>query len=354
MLHRDPLELAETTTVAFLGMSINCARCHNHPLEKWTNNQYYAMSNLYARVRTKLAPEGGNIVFSSSDGDLVQPLTGRPQPPTPLDGQAMPLDSSADRREHLAAWLVSPDNPYFARSITNRVWANFLGAGLVEFVDDMRLTNPASNEQLLSAAARHLVEHKFDLKSLMRVILQSATYQRSSQPLPGNKQDRRFYSRYYPKRLMAEVMLDAVTQVTDTSNDFPGFPAGWRALQLPDASVSSYFLSTFGRPDRNVTCDCERTAEPSMVQVLHISNGDTLNGKLEAKGNCIDHWIDSYMPSDKIVEQAYLSALSRRPTAKERDAIVAVLDTASGGDRRRVLEDMLWGILSSKEFLFNH
>jgi hypothetical protein len=354
MLHRDPLDLSETTTVAFLGMSINCARCHNHPLEKWTNNQYYAMANLYSRVRSKLAPDGGNIVFASNDGELMQPLTGKPQPPTPLDGEAMALDAPGDRREHLAKWLTSPDNPYFARSITNRVWSNFFGAGLVELVDDMRLTNPASNEQLLAAAAEHLVEHHFDLKSLMRVILQSATYQRSSEPIKGNQQDRRFYSRYYPKRLMAEVMLDAVSQVTASPTEFAGYPKGWRSLQLPDSSVSSYFLSAFGRPDREVTCDCERTAEPSMVQVLHISNGSTLNGKLEAKGNCIDQWLDSGAPPEKIVEQAYLAALSRKPSEKEVHAIVTVLAEAKDEDRRSLLEDMLWGILSSKEFLFNH
>jgi hypothetical protein len=354
LLHKDPLDMAETTTVAFLGMSINCARCHNHPLEKWTNDQYYAMSNLYARVRTKNGPTDGNVVFADTDGDLVQPLTGKPQRPTPLDGKPLELDDPTDRRVHLAAWLTSPENPYFSRSITNRVWANFFGVGLVEMVDDMRLTNPASNEKLLSAAAHYLVEHKFELKSLMRAILVSETYQRSSVSLPGNAQDRRFYSRYYPKRLMAEVMLDAVSQVTASPSEFPGFPADWRALQLPDSSVSSYFLSTFGRPERLVTCDCERTAEPSMVQVLHISNGNTLNTKLEKKGNRIDQWLNGNVPVEKMVDEAYLAALARQPTAKERSAIVAAVTEAPEAERRQVLEDMLWGILSSKEFLFNH
>ncbi|HEX4129308.1 MAG TPA: DUF1549 domain-containing protein [Pirellulales bacterium] len=354
VLHKDPLDLAETTTVAFLGMSINCARCHNHPLEKWTNNQYYAMANLYARVRTKQSPGDGAIIFAATDGDLVQPLTGKPQPPTPLDGAVMPIDSPADRREHLAAWLTAPENPYFARSITNRVWANYLGVGLVEMVDDMRLTNPASNEKLLTAAANYLVEHKFDLKSLMRTVLQSHTYQRSSKPLPANAQDRRFYSRYYPKRLMAEVMLDAVSQVTGKPTDFPGYPTGWRALQLPDSMVVSYFLQAFGRPERDVTCECERSSEPSMVQVLHISNGNTLNTKLQAKGNVIDRWLDAKTPPEKIVDEAYLSALSRQPTERERREMASIIAAASDAERRLVLEDMLWGLLSSKEFLFNH
>jgi hypothetical protein len=353
VLHKDPLDLAETTTVAFLGMSINCARCHNHPLEKWTNNQYYAMSNLFARVRTKNgATAGSQIVFTSADGELVQPLTGKPQPPTPLDGEPLAFDSSIDRREHLARWLTSPENPYFARSITNRVWANFMGVGLVEVVDDMRLTNPASNDKLLAALARHLVEHRFELKDLMRTILQSSTYQRSSQPLPGNAQDRRFYSRYYPRRLMAEVLLDALSQVSGSPTQFGGYPAGWRAMELPDSMVNSYFLETFGRPGREVTCDCERTAEPSMVQVLHISNGTGLNGKLQAKGNQIDRWLAAKTPPETILDELYLSALSRPPRAKERAALLEAINAP--GDRRQALEDVAWSVLSSKEFLFNH
>ena len=353
VLHKDPLDLAETTTVAFLGMSINCARCHNHPLEKWTNNQYYAMSNLYARVRTKTGTTpGSQIVFTSADGELVQPLTGKPQPPTPLDGEALAFDSSVDRREHLARWLTSPENPYFARSITNRVWANFMGVGLVEFVDDMRLTNPASNDKLLAALARHLVEHHFELKDLMRTILQSSTYQRSSLPLPGNAQDRRFYSRYYPRRLMAEVLLDGLSQVSGSPTQFGGYPTGWRAMELPDSMVNSYFLETFGRPGREVTCDCERTAEPSMVQVLHISNGTGLNGKLEAKGNQIDRWLAAKTPPEQVLDELYLSALSRLPRAKERAALLEALKAP--GEPRQALEDVSWSVLSSKEFLFNH
>lgn len=355
ILHKDPLEQAETTTVAFLGMSINCARCHNHPLEKWTNNQYYGMANLFARVRVKASTtEGGDIVFAASDGELVQPLTGKPQLPTPLDGKSLSLDWSGDRRQHLAQWLTSPDNPYFSRAITNRVWANFMGAGLVEMVDDMRLTNPASNEQLLSAAARHLVEHKYDLKELMRVILRSAAYQRSSQPLPGNKEDRRFYSRYYPRRMSAEVLLDSISQVTAAPTQLADYPLGWRSLQLPDSMVNSYFLSTFGRPERIVTCECERSAEPTMVQVLHISNGKTLNDKLQAKGNLVERWLASKMSYEQIVDELYLRALSRLPTAGEKQALVQALGETPEAERRQALEDLCWGVLSSKEYLFNH
>ncbi|MHB8736929.1 MAG: DUF1549 and DUF1553 domain-containing protein, partial [Terriglobales bacterium] len=329
VLHQDPPEMSETTTVAFLGMSINCARCHNHPLEKWTNDQYYAMANLYARVRLKTAPGDGNtIVFEAAEGELVQPLTGKPRTPTPLDGEPLPPTSPGDRREHLARWLTSPENPYFARAITNRVWANFMDVGLVEMVDDMRRTNPASNEQLLDAAARFLIDNRFDLKALMRSILQSKTYQRSSRPLPENKADTRFYSRYYPRRMMAEVLLDAMSQATGAPTSFAEYAAGWRAMQLPDSNVNSYFLKTFGRPDRVVTCECERAAEPTMVQVLHISNGNSLNDKLQAAGNRLEQQLTAGASDSAIVEEAYLSALSRFPTEAEKAGLLAVLAEA--------------------------
>ncbi|HEV3007149.1 MAG TPA: DUF1553 domain-containing protein, partial [Pirellulales bacterium] len=354
VLHQDPPEMSETTTVAFLGMSINCARCHNHPLEKWTNDQYYAMANLYARVRLKTAPGDGNtIVFDATEGDLVQPLTGKPRPPTPLDGELLPLDSPLDRRAHLARWLTSVDNPYFARAITNRVWANFMDAGLVELVDDMRLTNPASNEQLLDAAAKFLAANHFDLKALMRAILQSKTYQRTSRPLPENEADQRFYSRYYPRRMMAEVLLDAISQVTGAPTAFADYPAGWRAMQLPDSNVNSYFLKTFGRPDRVVTCECERAAEPTMVQVLHISNGNSLNDKLQLPGNRLEQLLAAGASDAAIVDEAYLNALSRFPTGAEKARLLGALADA-GAEKRQAIEDLFWSVLSSKEFLFNH
>jgi hypothetical protein len=355
VLHQDPADLAETASQAFLGMSIGCAKCHNHPLEKWTNDQYYAMANLFARVRAKDVPgEGNRLLFAATEGNLVQSLTGEPQPPQPLDGEPIPLEATADRREHLAQWLTSPENPYFSRSITNRVWANFFAVGLVENVDDLRLTNPASNEALLTAAAGYLVEQRFDLKALMRAILQSATYQRSSRALPENQGDDRFYSRYYPRRLMAEVLLDALSQVTAAPTQFPIYPAGWRALQLPDANVNSKFLKTFGRPDRLITCECERTDDPSMVQVLHLSNGDTINQKLESKGNRLDQRIAAGATNEAIIEEACLAALSRYPTENEKRLLLALLTEPGDEDRRVLIEDLFWSILSSREFLFNH
>lgn len=355
LLHQDPRELTETISQAFLGMSINCARCHNHPLEKWTNDQYYGMANLVGRVRIKdLRGEGNFMVFASSSGDIVQPLTGQPREPRPLDGEAIPLDAPGDRRVHLAHWLTSPENPYFTRAIANRVWANFLGVGLVESVDDLRFTNPASNPKLLEALAAHLVENKYDLKSLVRTILASATYQRGSVPVEGNETDKRFYSRYYPKRLMAEVLLDAVATVTGVPNEFPGYPKGWRAIQLPDTQVASYFLQKFGRPDRTITCECERTNEPNMVQVLHIANGDSINDKLAAKENRIGELLAADLPLETILDELYLASLSRFATPTEKEKFLALVAEDPGADRRQLIEDVAWSILSSKGFLFNH
>jgi hypothetical protein len=365
ILQDDPTEMAETASQAFLGMSIQCARCHNHPMEKWTNDQYYGFANLFARVRAKSGGRAGNtIIFTASEGELIQPLTNRPRAPQPLDGAAVSPEDPRDRREPLADWLTSPQNPYFSRAIVNRVWANFLGRGLVEAVDDMRKTNPASNDKLLGALAEHLAEQKFDLKALMRTILRSQTYQRASQPLPGNATEKRFYSHYYPRRVMAEVALDALSQVTGAPTEFkqaaergPGgfaYPVGWRAMQLPDTNIDSYFLKSFGRPDRIITCECERTAAPSMSQALHIANGDTLNQKLKAKNNRVERMLAEKTPDEKIVEEVYLAALSRYPAAGEKTRLLALLAEAKEPNRREAVEDLFWGILSSKEFLFNH
>jgi hypothetical protein len=367
VLHEDPPSMSETVSQAFLGMSINCAKCHNHPMEKWTNKDYYSMANLFARVRAKRGSrEGEQIIFVASSGDINQPLTGRPQAPRPLDGTPLPMEATEDRREHLADWLVSKNNPYFARAIVNRVWANFFGVGLVEAVDDMRMTNPASNERLLSAAADYLVQHGFDLRELMRAILQSETYQRSSRSSPENAADTRFYSHYYARRLNAEVLLDAYSEVTGVPSEFvtdlrnqnrglgDKYPLGFHALQLPDTKTFSYFLKTFGRPERDKTCECERSATPSMAQVLHIVNGDTVNKKLAAKDNVIAKQLAAQEPPAEVVEEAYLSALSRPPSAMEKEKMVAALSDAGGNDRRSAVEDVYWAILSSKEFLFNH
>lgn len=366
-LHDEPSGMAETVTQAFLGMSINCAKCHNHPMEKWTNDEYFGFANLFARVRAKSGPgDGERIIYAATTGDINQPLRGRPQAPKPLDAPALPLEMQGDRRQALAQWLTSPSNPYFTRSIVNRVWANFYGVGLVEKVDDLRVTNPASNETLLSAAATYLVEQRYDLKALMRTILQSETYQRSSQTVPGNAADRRFYARYYPRRLSGEVMLDAFSQVTEVPTPFQidqrnansglgkKYPTGLRALQLPDTRTFSYFLKTFGRPEREKTCECERSSEPSMAQVLHIANGETVNQKLASKESILTRALARNESPSSLVEQAYLRSLSRLPSTTELKRLSDELGRTSDSDRREALEDIYWALLSSKEFLFNH
>jgi hypothetical protein len=371
-LHQDPLDMAETTSMAFLGMSIQCARCHDHPLEKWTNNDYYGFASLFARVRGKgwggdfRSGDGHRIIFLDDESEILQPRTGKPQPPRPLDGQPLTLESVEDRRIAVAAWLTSPTNPYFSRAIVNRVWSNFFGVGLVEKIDDLRLTNPASNPELHSALAAFLVEgpqgkavegakqeRAYDLKKLIRLILTSQSYQRSSQALKGNEPDERFYSRYYPKRLKAEVLLDVMSQVTGSPTPFKDFPAGTRAMQLPDANIASDFLRTFGRPERIITCECERSDEPSMTQVLHILNGETLIQKLEAKDNRLTKQLDANVPPDQLADELFLSALSRFPTDRERQRMSEILSVASPEERRQAIEDLYWSVLSSKEFLFN-
>ncbi|MCI0334956.1 MAG: DUF1553 domain-containing protein [Planctomycetes bacterium] len=372
-LHQDPETMTENVSQAFLGLSIGCAKCHNHPLEKWTNDQYYAMANLFARVKAKgwggesRNGDGVRTLFVDERGDLIQPSKGVPQPPAPLDAEPLADDDSLDRREYLADWITAPENPYFARAITNRVWANFFGVGLVEPIDDLRLSNPASNEELLTAASKYLVDQKFDLKALMRAILQSAAYQRSSVPAEGSRGDSRNYAQYYPRRLMAEVALDAVSQVTAMSTDFtqiefPGadfektefYAKGTRAIELYDSAVVSRFLRTFGRHQRIITCQCERSNEPSLVQALHISNGETILGKLAAKDGKVESLMTTGLPNYRIIEELYLAALSRYPTDDEVAKLLAVLNEAPASERRAAVEDVFWAVMSSREFMFNH
>lgn len=371
-IHQTPEEMTENASQAFMGLSIGCAKCHNHPLEKWTNDQYYAMANLFARVRAKgwggepRNGDGVRTVYVASSGELVQPGRGKPQPPAPLDADPIEFDDPRDRREVVASWMTSSENPYFSRAIANRVWANFFGRGLVESVDDLRLSNPASNEPLLAAISQHLVDNAFDLKQLMRAILASETYARSSTPLDENVAESKYNSRYYPRRLMAEVLLDSIDQVLETSTSFttvafPGadsqktdfYPAGTKAIQLYDASIDSYFLKTFGRNPREIVCECERSAESSMVQVLHMSNGETINPKLADTKNRISKWLDQGLSDPEIIDSLFLAALARRPSDDEAKNLLSLI-AEYGDDRRQAIEDAFWSVLTSTEFTFNH
>jgi hypothetical protein len=287
----------------------------------------------------------------------------KPLPPTPLDGQSLALDSTVNRREHFARWLTSPQNPYFARAIVNRVFANFMGRGIVDPVDDLRATNPASNEELFAALAKDIVAHGYDVKYLVRLIMNSATYQLSSEANATNQSDDKYYSKYIMKRLPAEVLLDALSQVTGVASRFAGYPAGTRALQLPDTQVQSEFLTSFGRPKR-VLCDAaERSSAPSISQALHIINGDTLNKKLSAPDGYAALALKMGLSDARILEQLYLSAYSRYPADAEKESDLAALAKARAATgsvevrrqaRQQALEDMMWAMLTSKEFLFNY
>ena len=379
-VHQDPETMAENVSQAFLGLSINCAKCHNHPLEKWTNDQYYAFANLFSRVRAKgwggdnRSGDGKRTLFINPDGELIQPRTGKPQPPTPLDATPLAMDDPRDRREPLAEWLTSPSNTYFTRTIANRIWANFFGIGIVNSVDDLRASNPASNEALLTALADHLAGHRFDLRELMRLILNSSTYQRSSTPMEGNANDQRHFSRYLPRRHMAEVLNDAIAGITGVPEKFDAvvmndgstektdfYPTGTKATQLYDASVRSYFLKAFGRNQREITCECERSNQPSLVQALHLSNGNIINDRLNHPQGNLTALLEMFPNHDQLVEQAFLATLSRPPTPAERAAYSRSLAEATslpGANpntaRREAAEDMLWALLTSREFLFQH
>ncbi len=356
VLHKDPIDLTENATQAFLGQRITCARCHNHPLEKWTQKQYYELANLFSRVGLK--NDGSDVVvFAKVSGDINHPRLLRPLPPTPLDGKPLALDSTADRRIAFSEWMTSPDNPYFARSIVNRIWGNFMGRGLVHPVDDVRATNPASNEELLSALTKDFIAHKFDVNFMIRTIMNSGTYQLSSEANATNQHDEQFYSKYIVKRLPAEVILDAMSEVTGVPSVFNGYPKGTRALQLPDSQVQSQFLTSFGRPPRNICDSSERSSDPNVAQALHVINGDTLNKKISSQDGYIGLFLKLGLSERRVLEQLYLSAFSRYPSAQERESVLKTLTpvwSQKGDERKQALEDLTWAMLTSKEFLFNH
>jgi len=364
VLHREPIDLTENTSMAFLGMSLTCARCHNHPLEKWTQDQYYGVASLFARVQLKDGKIPGEVIVrAGSEGEVRHPRSGRAMAPQPLDGNALNADWRGDRREAFADWLAQPDNPYFARAVVNRVWKNFFGRGLIDPEDDLRATNPPSDEPLMEWLVADFLAHGYDVKHLMRTIMNSGVYGRSSVPLPENASDTKFLSHYPVKRLSAEVMLDAISQVLDVPTSFAGYPAGWRSIQLPDSKIPSPFLTAFGRPERLLTCSCERSSEPSLTQALHLANGDTINEKLRNKQNIITRQIAAKTSDDELIQRLFLSALARQPTESERNRIRGSLRQSVAGvedrkeaeeARRQAIEDLYWAMLTGNEFLFNH
>ncbi|MFO0967303.1 MAG: DUF1549 and DUF1553 domain-containing protein [Gemmataceae bacterium] len=369
VLHKEITDLTEATSVTFLGMSLTCARCHNHPMEKWTQDQYWSLANLFSQVGIKNGDRAGEVFIQDLPGkDVLHPRRGVAMPAAPLDAAALDR-SDKTRRAYFADWLTAPENPYFARAVVNRIWRNFMGRGLVEAEDDLRQTNPPSNAELLDALAQDFIKQGYDAKRLIRLIMTSAAYQRSSVALKENKDDDRYYSRYLIRRLPAEVVLDAYSQVTKVATPFNSvnvgssggtaatgdYPLGTRALQLPDTQLVSLFLDAFGRPERGQTCACERQSESSVTQALHLNNGKTLNDKLRDKKSRVEDWLKEKIDDAAAVRRIYQLALCRPPTPEEAARLTKLMAEASrDSTRREALEDLFWSVLTGKEFLFNH
>ena len=354
---QKPDDLAETTAQVFLGVRLQCARCHQHPFEVYSQADFYGLAAFFTRVGTKptndFGPLGGDTVVKiNATGSIRHPRTGQEMQPTPLLGTPIDPASVRDLRRPLAEWLTSPQNTLFSRNIANRFWAYFMGSGLVDPIDDLRATNPPSNPELLDALAADLVAQRFDLRRLMRSIMVSKTYQLSSTALPENVADTRFYTQYNLKRLPAEVLLDAVSTLTDTREKFPGVPLGTRAIELPDPNFASYFLDTLGRPQRAIACECERTGDPNLAQVLQIANGELLHRKLAEKTGRVARMLRDNTPDDVAIRELYLVAFSRPPLDEELTDARAIIALAP--ERREGLEDLVWALCNSREFLMNH
>jgi hypothetical protein len=352
-------EWSETTTQLFLGVRIGCAKCHHHPFEKWSQDDYYGMAAFFTRIGTKNSQEFGlfgreTVIFIRNAGEARHPRKGVVVKPLPLDGDSkVSWDDEFDRRKRLADWLTAPTNKMFARNIANRFWSYTMGRGLVEPVDDMRATNPASNPELLDALADELVKSKFNLKSLLKTIFMSRAYQLSHLSTPGNKLDAAnvHFTRYTVKRLTAEQLADALDFVTGTREKYTGLPLGTKAIQLPDSEVRSYFMDTFGRPPRQVLCECERTTKPNIAQAMHLLNGDFINKKISSTTGRIEKMVTDKLPVPKAVEEMYLVVWGRRPTADEQKKAEGWVNSAPTA--RDGLQDLMWVLVNSREFLFN-
>ncbi|MFO0879619.1 MAG: DUF1549 and DUF1553 domain-containing protein [Gemmataceae bacterium] len=352
---RTPADWSEAATQVFLGVRIGCARCHHHPFEKWSQDDYWGMTAFFSRLGTKNSQEFGlfgreTVVFLRPTGEVSHPRKGGVVKPRALGGEV--TEDPADRRRKLAEWLTAKDNPFFARNMANRFWAYIMGRGLVEPIDDLRETNPASIPELLDALADHLVQQRYDLKAFLRTIFQSRAYQLASRATPGNRADasNTFYTRYTRKRLTAEQLADALDFATGTQEKYQGLPLGTRAIQLPDTRVRSFLLDIFGRPARQITCECERTMQPNIAQALHLLNSDFLERKIAAPTGRIAGLIRAKKSPGEILDELYLTTLSRLPRPAERERDLAWLQrtpTLAEG-----AHDLLWVLLNRREFQF--
>jgi len=359
---RDAQNLAETTAQLFFGIRMQCAKCHNHPFERWTQDDYYSMAAWFAKVKQKKDPRepgaapnqpGGELIYSDrASPEVTQPRTGRAMAPKFLGGAVPAIPGRTDRREVLAGWMTSASNPFFAKNTVNRIWYHLMGRGIVDPVDDFRDSNPSANDELLDALAKDFAANKFSFKHLVRVIMNSRTYQLSAQGTDWNKDDNKYFSHAVTRLLPAEPLLDAICQVTEVPEKFAGMPAGTRAVQLPDGDANHPFLKTFGQPARELACECERESDSNLAQALQLINGPTVNDKLRNASNRIGKLLGRKLADKAMLEDLYLSTLSRMPTSEDEKVALEYVSKAT--DKRLAWEDVHWALINSKEFLFRH
>ncbi|HLW67251.1 MAG TPA: DUF1549 domain-containing protein [Gemmataceae bacterium] len=347
----DILKVSENVAQVFMGMRIQCAQCHNHPFDRWTMDDYYSFAAFFSQIGRKGTDDPREvIVFNSGGGEVGHPVRGGAMPPKFLGG-ATPDVKGKDRRKVLAEWLASPENPYFAKNLANIVWAHFFGQGIIHEVDDVRVSNPASNQELVDELGKRFTDYKYDFKKLVRDICTSRTYQLSTQPNDSNAGDTRNFAHGNVRRIRAETMLDCISQVTETKNKFPGLPVGARAVQIADGSISTYFLTTFGRATRDTVCSCEVKLEPTLSQSLHLLNGDATTQKIQAGGLIARRLNDKKSPKE-IIEELYVRCVSRKPTPKETAKLEELVN--QNPNKQQGLEDLFWALLNTREFMFNH
>jgi hypothetical protein len=348
---RDTLKITENVAQVFMGMRIQCSQCHNHPFDRWTMNDYYGFAAFFSQIGRKGTDDPREVViFNSGGGEVTHPVGGRVMKPKFLGG-AEPDTVGKDRREMLARWLASPENPYFATNLANVVWTHFFGMGIIDPVDDVRVSNPASNAELLAELGKKFTEYKYDFKKLVRDICTSRTYQLSTQPNTTNEGDTRNFARQNLRRIRAETFLDCISEVTETKNKFPGLPNGARAVQIADGNVSTYFLSTFGRATRETVCSCEVKLDPTLSQSLHLLNGEATTQRIAA-GNLIGRRLQEKKTPEQVIDELYVRCLSRKPLPKEREKLLALVNAET--DKKKALDDVFWSLLNSREFMFNH
>ncbi|MBX7209440.1 MAG: DUF1553 domain-containing protein [Verrucomicrobiaceae bacterium] len=348
----DPLKVTENVAQVFMGMRIQCAQCHNHPFDRWTMSDYYGFESFFMQIGRKQTDDPQEvIVYNSKGGESKHFLTGAVMKPKFLGGEEPEIKPGQDRRRVMAEWLASPRNPYFARNVANIIWTHFTGVGVVDPVDDVRITNPPSNPELMEELAKRLTDYKYDLRKIVRDIATSMTYQRTSLVNETNAGDKRNYSHAYVRRVRAEVLLDAISAITGTPNKFQGLPLGARAVQIADGAVSNYFLTTFGRAKRESVCACEVKMEPTLSQALHLMNGDAINDRIK-QGGVVAKMINDKKTDREIVDNLYLRCFTRLPNDKEWTAIQRTIAEAAD-NRKTALEDLFWALLNSKEFFFN-